>query len=126
MNRQEIWGLKIIGDVDHSTSVPHIGKIGDHLKGKIVGTKWHDKEVIFRLDWDPIKGNHINITDFRRGKGMKGVSVAIPFEGSKELVTSLCKRLNTKACLETAKSIFEKNEKYVEDLELIIKALNEG
>lgn len=46
-----------------------------------------------RLDYDPIKGPHVNVTDFRAGKGIDGTSVAIPFEGDLQTVERLLKYL---------------------------------
>ena len=43
--------------------------------------------VTLRLDYDPIKGAHMNVTDYRNGKM---ISVAIPFEATKDEVVSLC------------------------------------
>lgn len=61
--------------------IPYLGKFGP-CKNKIVGRSWHSGDVVMRLDFDPIKGPHINVTDYRMGKGMNGISVAIPFEGN--------------------------------------------
>ena len=113
--------LKIIGDVDVHTSMPHICTVGEGLKGKIVGRRWHGKKVTLRLDYDPKKGAHINVTDYRNGKT---ISVAIPFEASEEEVIALSRPLNTKASLEAAKSILEKTDKYPEDLHIITETLN--
>ena len=99
--------LEIIGKVDNSTCKPHIGNVGIG-ENKIVGTNWHGNKISLRLDYDPVKGSHINITDFRKGKGIFGKEIAIPFEGDKKIIKSLLKHLNTKANLERAKGIFEK------------------
>lgn len=114
-------GLEIIGDVDVHTSMPHICTVGEGLKGKIVGRRWHGKKVTLRLDYDPTKGAHINVTDYRNGKT---ISVAIPFEASEAEVIALSRPLNTKASLEAAKSILEKTDKYPEDLHIITETLN--
>lgn len=84
--------LKIIGKVDPHSGKPHIGTVGVG-EGKIVGRRWHGKKVIMRLDYDPIKGPHVNVTDFRTGKGIDGISVAIPFEGDLQTVKQLLKYL---------------------------------
>ncbi len=56
----------------------------------MVGCKAH-----FRLDWDPTKGPHINVVDFRLGKkGNGGVNIAIPFEGDLNTVLNLLTHLN--------------------------------
>lgn len=86
--------LEIIGEVDHTTSRPHFGKMGV-CEGKIAGRDWHGFDVTIRLDYDPIKGPHINVTDWRSGKGSSGISIAIPFEGDEETVRTLLKHLNS-------------------------------
>lgn len=52
------------------------------------------KKVIMRLDWDEYKGAHINVTDFRLGKGTRGVAIAIPFKGDLKKVLSLLRSFN--------------------------------
>ena len=90
---------------------------------KLTGNAWHGDKVTFRLDWDPTKGPHINVTDYRLGKGSAGVSVAIPFEGTEATVSTLLKHLNTEACLEAAKTIFEKTGN-VKELQIILQVLH--
>ena len=85
--------LEILGELDFQSGKPYIGKF-DIFKGKVVGRSWHDGEVVMRLDWDAIKGPHINVTDFRLGKGAKGVTVAIPFEGTLETAANILNHLN--------------------------------
>jgi len=63
-----------------------------------------------RLDYDPVKGPHINLTDYRTGKGFKGTSVYIPFEGDEKTVENLLKHLNTESSFEYAKLIFTQNK----------------
>jgi hypothetical protein len=46
------------------------------------------------LDYDPKKGMHINIENFRNGKGALGEKIVIPFEGTEKLFKSLLKHLN--------------------------------
>lgn len=87
--------LEVIGQVDPTTGKAYIGKIGVG-KEKIVGRGWHDGKVTLRLDFDHSKGPHINITDFRLGKGAKGNAVAIPFEGDETTVKQLLKHLQDK------------------------------
>lgn len=65
-------------------------------EGKVVGIKWHNRKVVMRLDWDPTKGPHINVVDYRMGKGANGISVAIPFRGDLTTIESLLKHLNNK------------------------------
>jgi hypothetical protein len=59
-----------------------------------------------RIDFDPIRGPHINVKDCRIGKGSKGISIAIPFKGSELDVNKLLKHMNTITCHEHVKNIF--------------------
>lgn len=102
--------LEIIGEVDPHTVEPHIGRIGVG-KGKITGVDWHDGKVTLRLDWDPNKGPHINITDYRRGWGSSGRSVAIPFKGDLDLVKSLLRHLNTTESVDVAIEVLKRLDK---------------
>jgi hypothetical protein len=100
--------LEIIGEVDEYNAEPKLGGCGP-CQDSIVGRSWHGGDVVIRLDYDPIKGPHINVTDYRLGKGLKGISVAIPFEGDINTVQSLLKHLNTDTNLRNAQRIFEKS-----------------
>ncbi|OQA35359.1 MAG: hypothetical protein BWY54_00610 [Candidatus Dependentiae bacterium ADurb.Bin331] len=82
--------LEIIGKVDPHAGNPHIGTLGVG-EGLIVGRRWYGKKVILRLDYDDVKGPHINVTDYRDGKGTLGTVVAIPFEGNELTVKNLLK-----------------------------------
>lgn len=114
--------LEIIGDVDWNSGKPHLGK-QDICKDKIVGMSWYGKDVIIRLDNDPIKGAHINVTDYRTGKGNNGTSICIPFEGDVKSVKAILKHLNTRANLEMAKSVYEKTGD-IKDLAIINEKLS--
>ena len=83
---------EIIKDVNYTTSEPYVGRVKD-FKGLVVGRQWHGGKVVVRVDWDPKKGAHINIDDYRNGKGMDGIKIAIPFEGDLETVLTLVKSL---------------------------------
>ncbi|WP_440115593.1 hypothetical protein [Paenibacillus sp. QZ-Y1] len=61
--------------------------------GKVVGRQSADGKLIWRLDYDPNKGTHINIEDYRGGKGNKAVKLVIPFEGNENTFKSLLKHL---------------------------------
>ncbi|MFB5268842.1 hypothetical protein ACE41H_18935 [Paenibacillus enshidis] len=54
-----------------------------------------DGKLLWRLDYDPDpeKGTHINIVDYRAGKGDKAIKLVIPFEGSENTFKSLLKHL---------------------------------
>ncbi len=85
--------LSLLGDLGPN-SRPYIGRIGTG-KGNIVGRQSADRKFRWRLDYDPNKGPHINVEDFRAGKGMSGgIKKVIPFEGDKNTVESLLKHLN--------------------------------
>ncbi len=114
--------LEIIGEVDVHSGKPQLGKFGV-CENQIVGQRWHDKKVVMRLDYDPIKGAHINVTDYRPGKGSNGESICIPFEGSEETVSQLLVHMNTSASLQQAKAIFEKAGDCI-DLQKINNTLN--
>mgnify|MGYP006305507645 CR=1 FL=1 len=58
------------------------------------------------------------------GKGIKGISVAIPFEGNLETVQHLLKSLNSHASLEQAKIIFAQNGN-LRNLDIITKILQQ-
>lgn len=77
-----------------------------------------------RLDYDPSKGPHVNVTDFRCNKGSQGITIAIPFDGNEEAVDNLLKGMNTLASLEQAKLVFQKNES-TQDLARVIIALDQ-
>ncbi|MEM6403297.1 MAG: hypothetical protein AAF757_24225, partial [Cyanobacteria bacterium P01_D01_bin.116] len=69
---------QIVGDwgsgVEHYESTMN----SSDAKGKVVGLQSTDKQVRYRLDWDPTKHNHFNVEDFRGGK-KNPIKIAIPF-----------------------------------------------
>ena len=105
--------LEIIGEVDVHTGEPHLGRLGTE-KGKILGRRWHNRKVIMRLDYDPTKGPHVNVTDYRLGKGLNGKSICIPFEGSENTYQTLVKGLNSIETLKHAKVLFLSKRNFVE------------
>jgi hypothetical protein len=60
----------------------------------IVGRKSKDGNLIWRLDYDPEKGPHINIEDYRLGKGDKAIKKYISFNGNEETFKSYLKQMN--------------------------------
>lgn len=49
----------------------------------------------WRLDYDPIKGIHINVYDFSKGKTPdKAIKQVIPFDGDEKTFETLLKQLN--------------------------------
>lgn len=115
--------LKIIGKIDPNSGIPHVGRFGV-CENKIVGRRWLDNKVTMRLDYDPIKGPHINVTDYRLGRGPLGKEVCIPFEGNEQTINALLKHMNNETSLEQARIIFQQsgNEK---DLAKIMKTINQ-
>jgi len=84
--------LEIIGDLGPE-SKPYTGRLGVG-QGKIVGRQSANGKVRWRLDYDPVKGPHINIEDFRAGKKTAATKIAIPFEGDLKTIETLLKHLN--------------------------------
>lgn len=82
----------IIGDLGKDSKA-YIGRLGSG-EGKVVGRQSADGKVRWRLDYDPTKGPHINVEDFRNGKGPDGIKIAIPFDGDINTVEQLLKHLN--------------------------------
>ena len=77
-------------------SKPFIGSLEKSAGfGKVIGRVSADNKVRWRLDYDSIKGLHINIENFREGKGCKAQKFAIPFEGNEETYKALLKHLNS-------------------------------
>lgn len=70
-----------------------IGKF-DVCKNKIIGRRGIKDKIQWRLDFDPIKGPHINIEDYRFGKFYKDKRICIPFKGNEKTVEKLLKPLN--------------------------------
>nr|WP_256478730.1 hemagglutinin repeat-containing protein [Sebaldella sp. S0638] len=62
--------------------------------GKVVGRQSIDGKVRWRVDYDPQKGMHINVEDFRLGKGEKALKYAIPFDGDEKTFEQILKNLN--------------------------------
>lgn len=81
--------LEILGDLGHNAQ-PNIGKMGVGTS-KVVGRRCVNNQARWRLDYDPKKGPHINVEDYRPGKNFK---MAIPFEGNEKTIESLLKHLN--------------------------------
>lgn len=48
----------------------------------------------WRLDFDPEKGPHIQVDDFRKGKGNMSTKIVIPFNGDEHTFISLLGHLN--------------------------------
>ena len=86
--------LSLVGDMGNS-SAAYYGRLeASKGFGKIIGRTSLDKKVRWYLDYDPIKGTHINVQDFRLGKGLNAKKYAIPFEGTEQTFESLLKHLN--------------------------------
>jgi RHS repeat-associated protein len=77
--------LKIVGDIDPATRQATVGRVGA-LRGEVTGfaTKVEDVFKQFRIDWDPSKGAHINVT-------VGGTKYAVTFPASLDQVKTLLK-----------------------------------
>lgn len=85
--------LEIIGDLGPN-SKPVIGRLKTSKGyGKVIGRMSADEKVRWRLDYDPKKGMHINVEDYRNGKE-QAIKVCIPFKGDEKTFESLLKHLN--------------------------------
>lgn len=67
-------------------------KRSDHY-GEIVGISSFDKKIIFRLDWDPEYGTHVNYVNYEMGK-RNPVKVLIPLEVSEKVYHKTIKGYN--------------------------------
>ncbi len=83
--------MDILGNLgpDSKPYVGHLGVGEDLITGRSTG----DELARWRLDYDPTKGPHINVEDFRYSKsgGLKGY---IQFPGDISTVISLLRHLN--------------------------------
>ncbi|WP_061995269.1 hypothetical protein [Clostridium sp. ATCC 25772] len=84
----------IIGDLGYD-SKPLYGRLKSSKgNGNIIGRQSADGKVRWRLDYDTNKGTHINIEDFRGGKGSSSTKIAIPFDGDEKTFETLLRHLN--------------------------------
>ena len=77
--------LDLLGPVDPATRIPVVGRLekATTTYGRIVGFETRVDGVWkqFRLDYDPVKGPHINI---QIGKGPDALKYAVPWSGSED------------------------------------------
>ncbi|PKG26313.1 hypothetical protein CWS20_24735 [Cytobacillus horneckiae] len=86
--------LDLLGDLGPN-SKPYTGTLPSSAGyGKVVGRQSADGKARWRLDYDPNKGMHINIEDWRNGKGANARKIVIPFDGNEDTFKSLLKHLN--------------------------------
>ncbi|MDZ5610659.1 pre-toxin TG domain-containing protein, partial [Bacillus pseudomycoides] len=86
--------MDILGDLG-TGSKPFKGSLKTSAGyGKVIGRQTADNKARWRLDYDPSKGLHINVEDFRNGKGANAKKYVIPIEGNEETFKSLLKHLN--------------------------------
>ncbi|MBY3417703.1 filamentous hemagglutinin N-terminal domain-containing protein [Rhizobium laguerreae] len=77
--------LDLVGTIDPATRTPFVAKnVGGNnaLAGKVVGFEGYRPDgtwVRMRMDWDPVKGAHINT---QVGKGVSAVKTSIEFPGT--------------------------------------------
>jgi hypothetical protein len=74
--------LNLLREINPATRMPIVGKFGGQ-KGKVVGfeTRVDGEYKRFRIDFDPVKGPHINT---EVGTGAYRVKHAVQFPGSEE------------------------------------------
>jgi hypothetical protein len=86
--------FELIGDLGIDAK-PMIGTLErSQGYGKVIGRQSADEKLRWRLDYDPDKGMHINVEDFREGKKEKAKKTAIPFRGDEKTFLSYLKQLN--------------------------------
>ena len=83
-----------LGDLGADSKPYKCSVEGSPFYGQVTGRQSADGKRRWRLDYDDIKGPHINVENFTTGKGNKSTKIAIPFFGDFETVLSLLKHLN--------------------------------
>ncbi|MFI5620300.1 ricin-type beta-trefoil lectin domain protein [Streptomyces sp. NPDC051567] len=77
--------LDLLGEVDPATRQPYIGRLesAPTTYGKVVGftTRVNGEFKRFRMDYDPVKGPHINV---EVGKGDSARKWAVPWNGTED------------------------------------------
>ncbi|MGW6785258.1 ricin-type beta-trefoil lectin domain protein [Streptomyces sp. NPDC054987] len=77
--------LDLLGEVDPATRQPYIGRLDSAptTYGKVVGftTRVNGEFKRFRMDYDPVKGPHINV---EVGKGDSARKWAVPWNGTED------------------------------------------
>jgi hypothetical protein len=86
--------LNLVGDLGPGATA-YYGRLQNSKGfGQVIGRISSDKKIRWYLDYDPVKGLHINVHDFRLGKGQNAKKYAIPFDGTEETFEALLKHLN--------------------------------
>ena len=86
--------LKLVGNMGPNSKA-YYGKLKSSKGlGKIIGRTSFNGKIRWYLDYDPVKGIHINVHDFRVGKGLSSKRYAIPFEGTEKTFKILLNHLN--------------------------------
>ena len=77
--------LDLLGDIDPATRQPQIGRLesAPTTFGKVTGftTRVDGVFKLFRMDYDPVKGPHINV---EIGKGESAQKWAVPWAGTED------------------------------------------
>ena len=87
--------LDKVGEIDSTTRKPYVGNLGVG-KDKVVGfeTNVERTRKVYRVDYDPTKGPHINV---EVGKGSSREKTAFTFPGTEtvtsEVITNMDKRV---------------------------------
>lgn len=82
--------LSLIGEINPATRKAHVGRLGVGA-GRVTGfvTRVRGVQKTMRLDWDPVKGPHFNVTIGRK----PGVRIAVTFRGTQQTVARLMRRV---------------------------------
>ena len=77
--------LDLLGPIDPATRTPIVGRLAKATTtyGRVVGFETRVDGVWkqYRLDYDPVKGPHINV---QIGKGADAVKYAVPWSGTED------------------------------------------
>ncbi|WP_366510797.1 polymorphic toxin-type HINT domain-containing protein [Streptomyces sp. MP131-18] len=77
--------LELLGEIDPATRQPYIGRLesSSTTYGRVVGftTRVNGEFKRFRMDYDPVKGPHINV---EIGRGDSARKWAVPWSGTEE------------------------------------------
>jgi hypothetical protein len=81
--------MEIVDDIGKNTKQNICNLESSYAYGKSVGRISEDGAVQWYVDWDPKKGCHINIKDYRFGGGEKSLKYVVPFDGTEETFKAL-------------------------------------
>ena len=87
--------LELLGPINPTSRQPFLGRLHEQ-KGKVTGFMSKNDGVtkVYRVDYDPNKGPHINVQI--TGASKTTIHYAIPFPGTRQDVLNIINRLNRK------------------------------